>query len=201
LATTTAATPWYNTFAGQAGISGGLNLLSGYLGNKAQSKADSANRKAIEDRIRRALANLSPEHIMALAQQFLPQMSANMNQAGQTAIQAVREQAARTGQLESPRALNFEAGTRAKLANDVQQQAFDRAFGLAGNQAGVLTGMPVNQVQPQMGYANALTDSVNQAYFARAMSQQGPPQQPAGVPWVYPGYAPGVPTYRSGGLY
>lgn len=190
---------WYNSFLGQTGINTGLNLLGGFLQNRAQKGADKANQKAIEDRIRRALANLSPEHIMALAQQFLPQMAANMSGAGQTAIQAVRAQAARTGQLESPRALSFEAGTRAKLAGDVQTAAFDRAFNLSQNQANAITGAPYAMQQPRTGYADAIANSVNQAYFARAMSGRQP-QQPAGVPYAYP-YNPNPPQSRNYGLY
>lgn len=189
-----AGTPWYNSFWGQTAINSGLNLAGGALQNRAQAGADKANRKAIEDRIRQALAALSPEHIMALAQQFMPQMAANMSQSGQTAIQAVRAQAARTGQLEGPRALSFEAGVRSKQANDVQSAAFERAFGLAGNQASAITGAPYQMQQPRMGYADALTNSANQAWFARAMSQQ--PQQQTGVPYRYP-YQPGVPYYGS----
>lgn len=190
VAAPTAAAPWYNSFAGQTAISSGLNLFSGFLQNLAIQKAQGASDAAIKKRIQQALAILTPEHIMALAQQFLPQMGANANAAGQTAIQAVREQAARTGQLEGPRALSFEAGTRAKLANEVQQNAFNAAFNTAGGQASALTSMPFTPIQPQTGIAQAIIDSVNQAYYVKARGQQPPPYNPYspyGVPYQWPG--------------
>jgi hypothetical protein len=182
-----------SSFGGQTLLNTGANLLSGYMQNRAQSKAQKASQKQIEARIRQALAALSPEHIMALAQQFLPQMAANMSGAGQTAIQAVREQAARTGQLENPRALSFEAGTRAKLAGDVQQRAFEAAFNTAGNQASQIGGAPYTNIQPQTGIADAIMQSINQAYYTKARTQQ--PNQ--NVPYRFP-YTPGVP-YGYGG--
>lgn len=178
-------TPWYNTFGGQTALNTGFNMLGGWLQNRAISSAQQQSQQQIADRIRQALAALSPEQIMALAQQFLPQMAAQMSGAGQTAIQAVREQAARTGQLEGPRALSFEAGTRAKLASDVQQRAFEAAFNTAGAQAGAITGAPYTPIQPQTGFADAITNSINQAYMARALSQR--PQYPTGVPYQWPG--------------
>lgn len=177
-----ATQPWYNTFLGQSAINTGGNLLGGFLQNRAIGQAQNASNQQIQDRIRQALAALAPEQIMALAQRFLPQMAANMNIAGQTAIQGVREQAARTGQLEGPRALSFEAGTRAKLAQDVQQQAFLAAINNAGAQAGAITGAPYTPIQPQTGYADAIMNSINQAYLARALSQQ-----PQYSPYRWPG--------------
>lgn len=185
-----AAAPWYNTFAGQTAISSGLNLFSGFLQNLAIQKAQGASDAAIKKRIQQALAILAPEHIMALAQQFLPQMGANASAAGQTAIQAVREQAARTGQLEGPRALSFEAGIRAKLAGDVQQRAFEAAMNTAGGQASAITGAPYTPIQPQTGIAQAIADSVNQAYYVKARTQQPQPYYPSnyGTPfrWFQP---------------
>lgn len=157
----------------QTAVNTGLNLLSGFLSNRAQGKADKANQKAIQDRIRQALALLSPEHINALMQQFLPQMAAMSNAAGQTTIQQVRAQAARTGQLESPRALSYEAGTRARLAGDVQNLAFTGAMNLAGQQSSAVTGAPYFPQQPRYGIAQSIQDSVNQAYFARALAGRG----------------------------
>lgn len=174
---------WGGT-TGQTIINSGLNVFSGLLQNLAIQKAQGASQAAIDARIKQALATLSPEHIMALAQQFLPQMAANANVAGQTAIQAVREQAARTGQLEGPRALSFEAGTRAKLASDVQQRAFEAAMNTAGGQASAITGAPYTPIQPQMGIAEAIANSVNQAYQARFYQQAN--QQNQGTPWRYP---------------
>lgn len=182
-------TPWYNTFLGQTGINTGANLLGGVLQNRAISSAQKQSQKAIEDRIRQALAALAPEQIMALAQKFLPQMAANANQAGQTAVQAIREQAARTGQLESPAALTAEGGTRAALASDVQRRAFEAAMNNAGQQASAITGAPYTPIQPQTGIAQAIMDSVNQAYYARARSQQQPqynPYGPYGTPYAWP---------------
>ena len=182
---TQAGVPWYNSFLGQTALNTGFNLLGGWLNNRAIGNAQQQSQQQIADRIRQALAALSPEQIMALAQQFLPQMAAQMSGAGQTAIQAVREQAARTGQLEGPRALSFEAGTRAKLASDVQQRAFEAAFNTAGAQASAITGAPYTPIQPQTGIADAITNSINQAYMARALSQR--PQYPTGVPYQWPG--------------
>lgn len=181
-----AAPPWYNTFGGQTAINTGANLFGGLLQNRATKKAQNQSRADIQKRIQQALAALAPEHIMALAQQFLPQMAANASGAGQTAIQAVREQAARTGQLESPRALNFEAGTRAKLASDVQQRAFEAGANTAGGEASAITGAPYTPIQPQTGFADAITNSINQAYYAKARSQAPPPyypQSPYGSPY------------------
>src|SRR6267142_4648616 len=179
--------PWYNSFWGQTGINTGLNLLGGYLQNQATGKANKQNQKSIEDRIRQALAALAPEHIMALAQQFLPQMSSQAFGAGQTAIQAVRAQAARTGQLEGPRALSFEAGTRAKLASDVQQKAFEGAMNTAGAQAGAISGAPFNPIQPQMGFAQGVINSANHAYGARFYQQANRQNNTPGTPYRWPG--------------
>lgn len=186
---------WYNSFLGQAGINTGLNLLGGYLQGRAQNKADKSNQKAVADRIRQALAALSPEHIMQLAQQYLPQMAANNFQAGQTAVQAVREQAGRTGQLEGPRALSFEAGTRARLAGDTQRQAFEHAFNTASGQSAAITGAPYTPIQPRMGFADAIINSANQAYYARARSQ---PQLGYRLPGMNlsPGNVQGDPAFR-----
>lgn len=183
---------WYNTFLGQTAINTGFNLLGGILQNRSLKGAEKQNRKDIENRIRQALAALSPEHIMALSQQFLPQMAANASTAGQTAIQGVRAQAARTGQLEGPRALSYEAGTRAKLASDVQRQAFEGAFNLAQGQANAITGAPYTPIAPKTGYADALLNSVNQAYYARARTQP-----PTTAPFKYPGFGSTVTDPRA----
>ena len=71
---------WWDTFLGQAGINAGTNLLGGFLQDRSTSKANKANQKAIEDRIKMALQQLSPGHIQALIKQFLPQMAAMSNQ-------------------------------------------------------------------------------------------------------------------------
>lgn len=173
---------FWQGFGGQTLINTGANLLQGWLQNRSQGQANQANQNAIEHRIRLALMQLEPAQIMAMAQQLLPQMAANANAAGQTATQAVREQAARTGQLEGPRALSFEAGTRAKLAGDVQQRAFEGAFNLAGSRASAVSGAPFVPIQPKTGYADAISNSFNQAYLVRALSQQ-----PRYSPYRWPG--------------
>ena len=189
-AAATSSPSFFQTFLGQTLLNSGLNIVGGQLQNRAIQKAQEQSQKQIADRIRQALAALAPEQIMALAQQFLPQMAAQMSGAGQTAIQAVREQAARTGQLEGPRALSFEAGTRAKLASDVQQRAFEAAFNTAGAQAGAITGAPYTPIQPQTGIGDAITNSINQAYFVKAL-QQNRQQQ---APYAFPYFGGGTPS-------
>jgi len=86
-----------------------------------------------------------------------------------------------------PGAAQFEAGTRAKLASDVQRQAFEGAFNLAGSQAGAITGAPYTPIQPKLGFADAIGNAANQAYQARFYQQANQNQQRTGVPFRYPG--------------
>jgi hypothetical protein len=155
------------------------NLGTGYLQGKAQSKSDKANREAIQDRIRAALAALSPENISALAKAFLPQIMATLNPQAQTAIQGLATSQARRGLYQSPIGAASEAGLRGQLAQAGPQQAFAQAMGLAGQQAGALTGLPIPQVQPNYGAANAFGGAFNSALAGYALTQRREPEPPS----------------------
>lgn len=176
-----------------AAVNTGFNLLQGFLGNRAQSGADAANQQALEDRIRKALALLSPQHLYALMQLFREGMAQTGSAGTSTALSQVSQYARGLG-ANVPRSLpsgleamsqnTYGSPLRSSMPGEVHDRAFDYAGNLAGMQSAAVTGAPYAMQQPQTGYADAVTNSVNQAYFARAMSQV--PQQPGGVPYAYP---------------
>lgn len=179
-----------SSFGGQTLINTLGNMFTGYLGNRSQAQAQQANQNEIEHRIRLALMQLEPAQISALMQSLLPQLMSNANRASQTAIQGVREQAARIGLGGSPYGLSFEAGTRAKLFGDVQAQALTGALNLAGQRASAVSGAPFVPIQPRTGYAEALGQSLNQGFAAYALSRRQP------TPYA-PYRWPGTPNYGS----
>lgn len=168
------------------------NLGQGYLANRAQGKSEEANRKDIQDRIRAALATLSPAHISMLSQAFLPQIMAQLNPQMQTAIQALNTSQGRRGLFQSPIGLAQESGLRGQLAQAGPQQAFQQAMGLAGQQASAITGAPFAFSQPNYNYGNAFYNAFKEglAGYALAKNRREPePPSPYNV----------IGDYQSGG--
>lgn len=188
-------TPWYNTFGGQAAINAGSNLIGGQLASRAQAKSDSRNIDAMKDRIKLALQQLSPEQIQILVRQFLPQIAAINNPLQQTALQGLQTSQARQGLAGTPFASTAEAGLRGQFANNLSTQAFQQAIGMAGQRAGAVTGAPFVQTQPNMGLANAFSDTANQTLLAYALSRRQPQTQQA-APFILPGQATGWQGYE-----
>lgn len=167
---------WWNTFLGQAGINAGINLLGGYLQDRSNKKTNQANQKAVQDRIRQALAQLDPAQIAVLVKQYLPEMAAISNQQQQTALQQLNVSQARQGLSGTPYGLTAEAGLRGQMANQVSTAAFQRAMETAGQRASAVTGAPFVMQQPNTGLADAFSNTANQIMLARALSQRQPRQ-------------------------
>lgn len=172
---------WANTFWGQALINAGLNFVGGKLQDRATGKANRANQKAVQDRIRQALQELSPQQIQMLVRQFLPQIASVNNPLQQTALQGLATSQARQGLAGTPFASTAEAGLRGQMANATSTQAFERAMQLAGQRASAVTGAPFVTQQPNTGFADAFSNTANQIMLARALSQKQPQQ---GAPFV-----------------
>lgn len=155
------------------------NLGQGYLGGKAQSKSEQANRDSIQDRIRQALAALSPQNINMLAQAFLPQIMAQLNPQAQTAIQGLSTSQGRRGLYQSPIGSAQEAGLRGQLAQAGPAQAFQQAMGLAGQQASAISGAPFAMSQPNYNYANAFGNAFNSALAGYSLTGKREPEPPS----------------------
>lgn len=175
---------WWNTYWGQALINSGINLAGGYLQGKATDKANKANVKAMEDRIKLALQQLSPEQIGILVKQYLPEIQSVMGPLQQTALQQMNVSSARQGLANTPYKLTAEAGLRGQMANQTSTAAFERAMQTANARVGAITGTPLVQVQPNNAWANAFSNTANQMMLARALGQK---QQPAQTPYMMPG--------------
>jgi hypothetical protein len=165
---------------GTAAILGGTNLLGAAINSNTISKANQANRNAIEQHIRQALAQLDPAAIQQLTQTFLPQIMAQQSPMMQSQVQQLNQSNYARGLGTSPIAGMQEAALRAGGVNAASTQAFQQAMGLAGQRASAITGSPIYQQQPNLAYGTALSDTVNQTLLARYF-QQGQ-RQPAGQP-------------------
>lgn len=178
-----------SSFGKESLINAGLNLGAGYLGNRAQAKANSQNIDAMKDRIKLALSQLSPEQIMMLVRQYMPQIQAVLGPMQQTALQGLATSQARQGLAGTPYGLTAEAGLRGQFANQATNQAFEQAMGTAGQRASAVTGAPFVQAQPNTAWADAFSNTANQYMLARALSRQS-------QPWVMPGQATGWQQYE-----
>lgn len=162
-------------FGNTALINAGLNLAGGYLQDRATKKANQSNIDAMKDRIKQALQQLSPEQIQELMRQFLPQIAAVNNPLQQTALQGLATSQARQGLAGTPYGLTAEAGLRGQFANNMSTQAFQQAMGLAGQRASAVTGAPFVQTQPNLGLANAFSNTADQTLLAYALSRRNQP--------------------------
>src|SRR3990172_4267967 len=166
-------------------ISGGLDLIGGYLGQRAQSKSEAANRELVRERIQQALAQLSPEQIQALTRFFLPQQMQMAAPQMQTATQAFRQQAARAGTLGTPYAQTAELGFRGQMINRNVTQAFQNAMGLAGQRAGAITGTPLPFGQPNTALANSLGTAIDRGFLINALGGGNRQQQGTVPDWYW----------------
>lgn len=160
-----------------AAILGGANVLGAGIQSNAINQANQANRNAIQQRIRQALAQLSPQQIQQLTQQFLPEIMSVQGPLMQSQIAQFNEAAGQRGLGTAPITGAQETALRASGINSATQQAFERAMGLAGARAGAITGQPVYQQQPNLAYGNVTGDTLNQLLLARYL-QQGQQQNP-----------------------
>ena len=116
------------------GILGGV--LDPIFGDP-QEAAAKQQRKDTKAAVRAALEQLSPEAIAQLTQVFLPQIMSRISPQLQSQVQGLSANLGQRGLQESGVGANAEAGLRAAAINNASQQAFQNAFGLAGQRAGV----------------------------------------------------------------
>lgn len=150
------------------------------MGGRSQRKAEQSNYDHQKAFIYNALAQLSPENIAQLQRMFLPYIMAQQSAIGQTAMHGLARSQAQRGLAQSPISASQQLGLKASLANSAQQQAFQQAFGLAGQRANVWMQQP-SQAAPNYHMANAIPQAVQLGLLTAALAgkngQQQAPQQ------------------------
>lgn len=164
------------------------------MGGRAQSKAQQSNYDHQKAFIYQALQQLSPENISQLMQAFLPHIMAAQAPIAQTALHTLQRTQAQKGIAGSRISGSQQLGLQSSLANQAQQQAFQQAFGLAGQRAGVWGQQP-SQAAPNYNLTNGLQQGFQQAILAAALQghgqkQQATPYDASGAPWTRPGWNP-----------
>lgn len=120
-------------------IQGASQLYSSYLNKRATDKTRAQQQQNLQG----ALAQLTPEAIRALMQQFYTQNYAMLNPAMQSAQQGVKAGAGRTGLTGAGVVKQLQAGIPGQFANMAFGQASNQALGVAGQRASTLSGAPV----------------------------------------------------------
>ena len=166
----------------------GSQFLTSYLQDRSNRRASKEQREFVKQQIAAALAELSPEQIQSLTEQYFPQIMQTQSALGQTAIGGLRESAARAGLGETPFALSSEAGLRAQLANYASTEAFRQAMQTAGQRANIAAGgvQGANFFQPSNLGSN-LQSAFDTFILAKALGGQNRQQpQRQAAPFVLP---------------
>jgi hypothetical protein len=166
----------------------GINVFTSFLDQRAAEKQNEANQRQREQQIAQALAQLSPEQIAQLTQEFLPEIAAITAPQAQAAQHNLNQRAAGAGLQGSPFTQTASAGLQGQVINQNAALAFQQAMGLAGQRAGAITGTPLISSVNTGSFGPSIQNSFNQFLQQQEILRQ---QQSAGAPFKFPG-APGT---------
>lgn len=141
-----------------------------------------------------------------LSRTFLPMIQSGQAMGNQTALRQLQRIQAHKGIAGSPISKSQTLGFLGAQNNNALQQAFQQAFGLAGQRAGIWSGSSVPQTQPNYNMSNALLQATQQGLLAAALGKGGNqpngPYTPAQSPQLWQNPTWGLPpTYGQGQVY
>ena|SRR3990167_8038128 len=152
-----------------------VSAYGAYQNKRSSDKA----RNEQQDNLEAALAQLTPEQIRMLMQQFYTQNYAMLNPAMQSAQRGVAAGAGRTGLTGAGVVQQLRAGIPGQFANMALGQASNQALGVAGSRASLYGGAPVT---PPYSFGNDL-QSIMQMMGRYSLLKNPSQEKPKAEPW------------------